>query len=140
MPFKISVELWQYRVIMVAKFLKGGFVFHELMTSDVEGAKKFYREITGLNVTSGAYPMLVDGETLVAGLVGPHADGSAWPSGGPEPHWIAYFSVKDVDAAVEKAEKFGGKVLLPPTDIPNFGRAAVLRDPQGAAFGVFASL
>lgn len=84
--------------------------------------------------------MLIDDEILVAGLVGPRADGSGWSSGGPEPHWIAYFNVNDVDATVEKAQKLGGKVLLPPTDIPNFGRASVLRDPQGAPFGIFKPL
>jgi len=27
--------------------------------------------------------------------------------------------------------------LVPPTDIPKFGRAAVLKDPEGAVFGIF---
>jgi predicted enzyme related to lactoylglutathione lyase len=31
------------------------------------------------------------------------------------------------------------QILLPPVDGPGIGCAAVLRDPQGAAFGVFAS-
>jgi hypothetical protein len=60
-----------------------------------------------------------------------------WPSGGPEPHWIAYIGVDDVDAAARRAQELGGQILLPPTDVPGLGRAAVLRDPQGAAFGVF---
>lgn len=123
---------------MMAHIPKSGFVFHELMTTDLEGAKRFYREITGLTITPGTYPMLMDDEQLVGGLVGPRAEGSGWPSGGPEPHWIAYIGVKDVDAASKRAQEFGGRVLLPPTEIPGFGRAAVLRDPQGAAFGVFA--
>ncbi|NLF87444.1 VOC family protein [Candidatus Bathyarchaeota archaeon] len=117
-----------------------GFVFHELMTTDVEGAKDFYQKITGLTVTPGPYPMLMDNNQPIAGLVAPRVDGSAWPSGGPASHWIAYFSVNDVDATVKMAKQLGGKVLLPPTDVPGFGRAAVLRDPQGAAFGIFAQL
>ena len=124
----------------MAKNLKNGFVFHELMTTDVEGAKSFYQKITGLTVMPGPYPMLMDGKQPVAGLVAPRADGSAWPSGGPESHWIAYFSVNDVDATAREAKQLGGKVLLPPTDVPGFGRAAVLRDPQGAAFGIFTQL
>lgn len=118
---------------------KGGFVFHELMTNDVDGAGTFYQQISGLVLIPGPYPLLTDGQRPVAGLAGPRADGSVWPSGGPEPHWIAYFSVEDVDATVEKAEKLGGLILLPPTDIPGFGRASVLRDPQGAAFGIFSA-
>ena len=118
---------------------KNGFVFHELMTTNVEGAKKFYQEVTGLIVMNGAYPLLMDGKKMVAGLVRPRTDGSGWPSGGPEPHWIAYFGVDDVDATAKKAEKLGGKTLLSPTVIPGFGKAAVLRDPQGAAFGIFST-
>ena len=46
----------------------------------------------------------------------------------------------DVDAAARIAKELAGDVLLPPTDVPGMGRAAVLRDPQGAAFGVFATV
>ncbi len=84
--------------------------------------------------------MLLDGNQPVAGLVGPQSDSDVWPSGGPESHWISYIATADVDSAVKKAEELGGEVLLMPTDIPGFGRAAVLRDPQGAAFGVFSRL
>jgi uncharacterized protein len=119
---------------------KRGFVFHELMTTDVQKAKEFYLKVTGLAATNGPYPILMDGTQLLAGLVGPRAEGSGWPSGGPDAHWIAYFGVSDVDAAVKITEELGGKILLVPTDVPGFGRAAVLKDPQGAAFGVFTPL
>lgn len=122
------------------QFFKTGFVFHELMTTDVEKAKEFYLKVTGLTATSGPYPILMDGTQLVAGLVGPRAEGSGWPSGGPDAHWIAYIGVDDVNAAAKKTEELGGKILLPPTEVPGFGRAAVLRDPQGAAFGIFTPL
>jgi predicted enzyme related to lactoylglutathione lyase len=62
----------------------------------------------------------------------PEGDGAATP-----PHWIIYVGSPDVDATVEAAEKLGGKVLKPASDIPNVGRFAVLSDPQGAAFAVF---
>jgi predicted enzyme related to lactoylglutathione lyase len=42
-----------------------------------------------------------------------------------------------VDKAVERAKELGGQVLVAPTDIPKFGRAAVLKDPEGAVCGVF---
>lgn len=123
----------------MAHIEKSGFVFHELMTKDVEAAKNFYRQVTGLTIIDGAYPLLLDGQKMVAGFVGPRTDGSEWPSGGPKPHWVAYFGVDDVDKAAKKADELGGKILLPPTDIPKFGRAAVLKDSQGAVFGVFKS-
>ncbi len=117
-----------------------GFVWHELMTTDTEGAKEFYEQVTGLAIQPGEYLMVMDGEQPVGGLIGPTAEGPVWPSGGPEPHWIAYFGVQDADTAVQRAQELGGQVLVPPVDIPEFGRAAVLRDPQGGAFGILAPL
>ena len=39
-------------------------------------------------------------------------------------------------ATAAKAEGLGGGLIVPPTDIPNVGRFAVIRDPQGAVFSV----
>lgn len=114
-----------------------GFIWHELMTSDTEGARKFYDEVTGLKTTPGPYKMLMVGEQPVGGLTGPRDGKAEWPSGGPQPHWIAYLGVDDVDVAAQKSQELGGQVLLPPMDIPGYGRVAVLRDPQGAPFGIF---
>ena len=69
-------------------------------------------------------------------MVPPQGKKKSWPSG-RKPHWVSSFATADVDEAVQKAKKRGGQVLVPPTDIPQFGRAAVLKDPEGAAFGIF---
>jgi hypothetical protein len=37
---------------------------------------------------------------------------------------------------VSRAAELGGKVCVPPTDIPNVGRFAVINDPQGAVFSI----
>ena len=121
----------------MAQLPHSGFIWHELMTTDTDGAQSFYHEVAGLTTSPGPYLMLLDGDQPIGGLVGPGPDGPIWPSGGPQPHWIPYIAVDDTDAAARKAEELGGKVLVPPTDIPEFGRVAVLRDPQGAGFGVF---
>ena len=119
-----------------------GFVWHELMTRDPERSEEFYREVVGISVQTlgdepDAYRMLVSNGQPVGGLAGPRPGQEGWPSGGPEGHWISYIGTEDVDGAARKAQELGGEVLLPPTDVPGFGRAAVLRDPDGAAFGVF---
>jgi hypothetical protein len=59
-------------------------------------------------------------------------DGS--PSSEP-PHWSVDFWVDDADRIAEQAAGSGGRVIVPPHDIPRF-RNAVLADPQGAAFSV----
>ena len=53
----------------------------------------------------------------------------------PQPYWQTYVAVTGIDALVERAKKMKAMVLVPPTDIPNVGRFAVLLDPQHAAIG-----
>ncbi len=121
-----------------------GFVRHELMSTDPKQSEQFYQQVVGVSVTplgaeSDSYQMLMVGGEPVGGIAGPRPDQEGWPSGGPDAHWIAYFGTDDVDEAARRAEELGGAVLLPPVNVPGMGRAAVLRDPQGAAFGVFTS-
>jgi predicted enzyme related to lactoylglutathione lyase len=54
---------------------------------------------------------------------------------GAASHWGVDFWIADTDAAAAKAEELGGKVIVAPYDNPAF-RAAVLADPNGAAFSV----
>jgi predicted enzyme related to lactoylglutathione lyase len=73
------------------------------------------------------YTIVKAGDIDVGGImpIPPHA-------GGMPPTWGAYVTVDDVDATAELAEKLGGKILIPPTDIPTVGRFTVIQDPQGA--------
>jgi len=45
-------------------------------------------------------------------------------------------AVEDVDETVKRVEALGGKVCVPPTDIPNTGRFAVINDPSGATLSI----
>lgn len=116
--------------------IRGRFVWHELMTTDTDAASDFYsRVVPWKTEDSGmpSYSLWMSGKTRAGGLMAlPQEDGAATP-----PHWIIYIGTPDVDATVAEAEKLGGKILKPASDIPNVGRFAVLSDPQGAAFAVF---
>ena len=111
------------------------------MSLEPEKARSFYQQVIGLAAApleDSPFPYtlwLQDGEP-VGGLIPPQDEQKGWPSGS-KPHWVSSFATDDVDRAVEKAQKLGGQVLVPPTDIPKFGRAAVLKDPEGAVFGIF---
>ena len=48
-----------------------------------------------------------------------------------------YASVRHTELA--KAQELGASVFVPPQDIPGVGRFAVLADPVGAAFALYAS-
>jgi predicted enzyme related to lactoylglutathione lyase len=56
---------------------------------------------------------------------------------GVPPHWLAYFGVSSCDSSAKKATTLGGKLIVPPSDIPDVGRFAVVQDPQGAVFAIF---
>jgi predicted enzyme related to lactoylglutathione lyase len=65
-------------------------------------------------------------------------DGSAGATGSTRqelPHWSVGFWIDGVHAAAERATKLGGKVVVPPHEVPGF-RSAVLADPAGAAFSL----
>jgi hypothetical protein len=50
--------------------------------------------------------------------------------------WQPYVAVDDADRTTAKAKELGGSALVEPMDVSNVGRIAVLRDPQGAVFGI----
>ena len=54
------------------------------------------------------------------------------------PGWVPYFVVvESADAAVAKTGDLGGATIFGPMEMPNGGRIAALRDPQGAVFSVW---
>lgn len=116
---------------------QGVFSWAELVTTDVEGAKRFYAALLGWTMEQAPveegmeYTLAKVGEERVGGIMGNQCGEKEIP-----PHWGVYITVDDVDATVKKAEELGGGVIVPPTDIPKVGRMAVLRDPQGVAFSV----
>jgi predicted enzyme related to lactoylglutathione lyase len=119
---------------------KGYFVWHDLMTTDVEGAKAFYSEVIGWRLTpwaQGDYAMWTAGEQPIGGVI---AQPEQSRQAGVPPHWMGYAQTEDVDATVKRAEQLGGRTYVPPRDIPTVGRFAVLADPQGAVFAVFTPL
>jgi uncharacterized protein len=116
----------------------GTFYWNELMTRDVEGAKKFYADTLGWSYD--AMPMPGGGgtywlATMDGEPVGGILDISA-PEYGPVPEsWMSYIAVDDVDARVAKAVKAGAKLMKPVFDVPGVGRIAILMQPDGAGIG-----
>ena len=116
----------------------GTFYWNELMTRDVERAKKFYADTIGWSFDGmpmpgggGTYWIAKMGDQPVAGIF----DISA-PEFGPVPEsWMAYIAVDDVDARVKKALAAGAKQMKPTFDVPGVGRIAILMEPGGAGIG-----
>jgi len=115
----------------------GTFYWNELMTRDVERAKKFYAETIGWSFAGmpmpggGTYWVAKVGDQPVAGILD-----ISGPEFGPVPEsWMAYIAVDDVDARVKKALAAGAKQMKPTFDVPGVGRIAILMEPGGAGIG-----
>lgn len=120
---------------------RGRFCWYDLMTTDPEAARAFYGRVVGWGTMpfEGAgtpYTMWTNGESPLGGVNALPEEARA---AGAPPHWLAYVSTPDVDATAGRVGELGGKVLMPPTDIPTVGRFAILADPQGAVFAGFTS-
>ncbi|MEW6765760.1 MAG: VOC family protein [Pseudomonadota bacterium] len=110
----------------------GAFSWTELMTTDVEAATQFYSRLFGweteeMSMPDMTYTVVKAGGNGVGGIMPMPADAEGTP-----PMWGSYVTVDDVDATARTAESLGGKILVPPRDIPEVGRFCVIQDPQGA--------
>ena len=114
----------------------GAFSWCELMTTDVDAAKRFYTELLGWTTEEVAMSGMMAGMTYTVVQAGGTAIGGIMPmppqAAGVPPHWGSYVTVQDVDATARHAEALGAKICVPPTDIPNVGRFCTFQDPQGA--------
>jgi predicted enzyme related to lactoylglutathione lyase len=118
----------------------GALCWNELFTNDVDRAGKFYIDTIGWTTeavdmgSAGTYTLLKKkgAEKNKGGMMPITADMKGVP-----PHWLAYFAVTSCDASTKKASELGGRVMMPPKDIPNVGRFSILTDPTGAVFALF---
>lgn len=112
----------------------GSFIWYELMTTDPEGAGRFYGDVVGWTfgdpVPAGdvEYRMIGNTEDYAGGVLTLTRE---MCDGGARPMWLGYLGVDDVDAAVEKAVAAGAKVQMEAFDAPGVGRIAMILDPQG---------
>ncbi|MGW7291653.1 VOC family protein [Streptomyces xiamenensis] len=132
--------IWEGRTYHGAPFREapGAPAWTELITPETSLVSKFYSMVFGYEaVPTQALPAGSDHLTLrlggrsVAGIAGvgsdlPHDRG---------PHWMTYFSVRDIDRDAVRVGELGGRLLREPHDTP-FGIVAAVEDPEGAPFAL----
>ena len=113
----------------------GRFVWHDLRTTDIEAAIDFFVGLFGWSIqvvdtarSKGGYRVFHANDRVMGGFVALQADL------GEVSHWLGYVSVEDLDPVVAASDDARGSQAVSPTEIPQVGRIAVLRDPCGAAF------
>jgi predicted enzyme related to lactoylglutathione lyase len=114
----------------------GGFSWHELATTDVAGALRFYGELFGWRKgpghdmgAMGVYQLFEHGGTQVGGMC--NVQGPSTP-----PSWLSYVQVTDTQRAVGAAKSAGGRLMHGPMDVPGGSSIALFMDPQGGTFAV----
>ncbi|MEV0326041.1 VOC family protein [Micromonospora echinospora] len=111
--------------------------WYEYMTVAPGDADRFHADTLRLRATpppgapDDTYVLLTADDRPVAGrLALPAPLAAVLPTG-----WMVYFAVSDPDDAAARAPRLGGRLLVPPRDVPT-GRVAALADPNGAVFTV----
>ena len=105
----------------------------DLMTNDVDAAHRFYAGLFGWEIEDqgeafGHYGLAMLRGKTVAGI-GPLQDA------GMPPAWSTYLATSNLDTTAAKVKDAGGTVLMPPMDVGDTGRMAVVQDPVGAVVG-----
>ncbi len=122
------------------KDLAGKFIWYDLATTELSKQKAFYSAVFGwtfrsIGNASDDYTLVVNGDKNVAGMfaVNPKEGAKAGAL------WIGLMSTNDPKKAVDIVKQGGGAVHTPPTTLAQRGTYALLRDPEGALFGVMKS-
>jgi hypothetical protein len=115
----------------------GKFVWADLVTDDVPGARNFYARLFGWTFQQfDGYTVASNDERPLCGMF--HRPR---PSDRPEakPRWFGYISVSSVRQARRAVTKAGGRVLAEPQRFPKRGEQAIFADAEGAVFGAIKS-
>ena len=129
----------------------GEFYWNELMTSDAQAAETFYSTVLGWQATRWKldnveepatgdepfYTVMMAGDKPAAGIFDmAFAQNDAAKSGQQPPQWVGYVQVDEVDKVAETAQAAGATILHGPMELKMVGRFYLVRDPQGAMFGI----
>jgi predicted enzyme related to lactoylglutathione lyase len=135
-------SVWQAGIMPGAGIVNepNSYSWSELLTSDVDGSKKFYGSVFGWGAKTygddapgpmGGYTEWKVGDRSVGGMM---SRPPQMPAGVPD-YWGVYFAVADIEATVARLKELGGSVMMGPMAIEP-GTFAMVADPQGAMFNV----
>jgi predicted enzyme related to lactoylglutathione lyase len=108
---------------------QGKFVWHDLLTDDMESARKFYGDVFGWRFeTKRDYTQIYNQKELIGGIM------QVTPSDEQQAKavWLPSISVANVDKSVEQLLSQQGKVLKGPIYMKERGKGVLISDPHGA--------
>ncbi len=98
---------------------RGQFSWVEFVTTDAKAAMDFYSHVVGWTTRE-----------MPGGGIFTRTDP------GIEPHWLYYFTVDGLTAAIRRVSDKGGRTLEEPMQVPGGGWVVPARDAFGAAFAL----
>ena len=108
----------------------------DLQTTDPKTAKAFYAGLFGwtfndipIDEANDVFYSMAQLQGKDVAAISPLGDQAAQ---GVPPHWNSYVTVTDVDNTAAQVEGAGGTLVMPPFDVMDAGRMAVVQDPTGA--------
>src|ERR1700722_3219553 len=113
----------------------GHSTWSELLAVNCDKAFAFYGALFGWQRASAEiepadpYQPFSCGGRIIGGMV-------TKPVAIPDPFWVHYFTVGDVDAAVARVKAGGGQIFFGPQDLPDGTCIALGTDRQGAVFAL----
>lgn len=117
--------------------LAGKFVWYDLFTTDIESTSRFYEELFGWTFSD-----IVSDKKIVKTISRngiPIANAvylDSKSSKENESQWLSYVSVDDVDRTLMISKKNNGTIFKEAKDLPDRGRVAIVKDPEGALFAI----
>src|SRR5688572_23664458 len=115
---------------------KRNVVHIEIPAANVKDAGSFYESLFGWkmeHVPEFNYTMWADGSGSGGGFNEVSAEN-------PVGQVLVYIDSDDIDTDLQKAEKLGGKVIRPKTEIPGTGWYGIFQDPTGNLLAVYTSM
>lgn len=117
--------------------LVGKFVWFDLFTNDLQTASHFYEELFGWSFhPAESKRKIVDTITREGVPIANAIQINRNKNKVRKSRWLSYVSVEDVDRSAKLVEQLNGTIFRGPKELPNRGRVAVVKDPQGAVFAM----
>jgi predicted enzyme related to lactoylglutathione lyase len=121
----------------LAYMTPGTVGWHELHAKDGAAVFPFYEGLFGwkkdtaieMGGEMGTYQLFAtSGDMAVGGMM--------TDTRGPVAYWLYYFTVEDIDAALDRVTGAGGTPVMGPMEVPGGAWVLVATDPQGAYFAL----
>ncbi|MEP0862162.1 MAG: VOC family protein [Ignavibacterium sp.] len=117
----------------------GSITWCDLTVPNAEEVKTFYEKVIGWKadpVSMGDYDdysmIAPESNKIAAGICNAKGINAKLP-----PQWLIYITVENVDKSAQTCLELGGRVLVEPKTISNYGRFCVIQDPAGAVCALF---